>query len=103
MPQRHYIPVQLDSGRVIQVEAATLNGEQDVSNRIFRFSDVTNVIEELSQAMARVFAKAKPRTAEIEFGIEVSVEAGQLTALLVSGGGSGSLRITLSWEGETKE
>ncbi len=98
--QRYIIPVQLESGRVIQVEATTLSGEQDVSKLAFRFADVTNVIEELSQAMVRVFSKAKPRTAEIEFGIDVSVEAGQLTALLVSGGGKGSLRITLSWENE---
>ena len=47
----------------------------------------------MSEALARV----KPDHATVEFGVDASVEAGGLTALIVKGTGSATLKITLEW------
>ena len=42
-----------------------------------------------------------PTRASVEFGVEVAVDAGKLTALLVNGNTTGSLKVTLEWESRT--
>jgi hypothetical protein len=42
-----------------------------------------------------------PSKATVTFGIDVAVEPGQLTAMLVKGGGNATLEITLEWEPKT--
>ncbi len=42
-----------------------------------------------------------PSKGSVEFGVEVGVEAGQLTALIVKGSGTANLKIALHWEGHT--
>jgi hypothetical protein len=45
----------------------------------------------------------KPHKASVEFGLEVALEAGQLTALLVKGSGTSNLKITLEWSEASSE
>lgn len=47
--------------------------------------------------MLSALEKVKPRSASVEFGLEVSFEEGKLTALLVQGSGTASVNITLQW------
>jgi hypothetical protein len=106
-------------GRTIHVEARVLepgpdeggarsSGEQDVLFRRKReeeggglaalpFERVTSAITDIAQAMTGALEKAKPRRSQVEFGLEIAVEAGQLTALIVKGGGTASLTVTLEW------
>ena len=46
------------------------------------------------------FQKVKPRKASVELGLEVGLESGHLTALLVKGTGTANLKLTLEWGGE---
>lgn len=39
-----------------------------------------------------------PSKARVKFGIDIAVGPGQLTALLVKGGGNATLEVTLEWE-----
>ena len=41
--------------------------------------------------------KVAPTKASVEFGIEVAVEPGKVTALWVKGSGKANLKITLEW------
>jgi hypothetical protein len=41
--------------------------------------------------------KVKPKKASVEFGLEVAVESGKLTTLLVKGTGTANLKIALEW------
>jgi hypothetical protein len=113
------VPVQMADGRMIHVEARVLepgpyeggarsSGEQDVLFRrkteeeggglaALPFERVTSAITDIAQAMTGALEKAKPRRSQVEFGIEIAVEAGQLTALIVKGGGTASLTVTLEW------
>jgi hypothetical protein len=45
----------------------------------------------------------KPKKATVKFGMELAIESGQLTAVIVKGSGKGNLEITLEWEVPTKE
>jgi hypothetical protein len=95
------VPVQLPNGQIIQVDTTVLGGEEDVAFSIFTFDGVTEVLEGISAAIVGTLEKVKPRKATIEFGLEVAVESGKLTALLVKGAGKGSLKIALEWSGES--
>ena len=91
------LPVQLPSGTTIQVEAINLLSEQDISSQILAFDGITSVIEEISANITEALSKARPTKANVEFGLQVAVEAGKLTALLVKGSGTATLKISLEW------
>jgi hypothetical protein len=61
------------------------------------FKEVTDAIEGIAESVVCTLQKVKPRKACVEFGIEVALESGQLTALLVKGSGTSNLKITLEW------
>jgi hypothetical protein len=56
-----------------------------------------SAITSLSRVLKDAIDDAKPTGASVEFGIEVGVDSGKLTALLVKGTGKANLKITLSW------
>lgn len=83
-------PVQLE------VQAAG-DRETDVTMRTPSFDGVVNSIKEISGELTKALSELTPDRATLEFGVDVGIEAGQLTALLVKGSGSATLRITLEW------
>lgn len=48
--------------------------------------------------IAEPLQKVKPKKASVKFGMEMALESGQLTALVVKGSGKANLEITLEWE-----
>lgn len=62
------------------------------------FKNVTDTIEGLAESLTATLQKVKPHKATVEFGLDVGVEAGQLTALLVKGTGAAHLKVTLEWD-----
>ena len=93
------VPVQLGVDTVVQVQVTTMDGEEDIAilDQLPSFEEVTGAIEEISRAMANSIAKVKPQRASVEFGLEVAAQEGKLTALLVQGSGTASVKITLGW------
>lgn len=91
------IKMELKNGTVAHVQALMLGGEEEVAFAIPSFEGVTDVIEGIADSIVDTLQKAKPRKASIEFGLEVALESGQLTALLVKGTGTSNLKITLEW------
>ncbi|ACK73626.1 conserved hypothetical protein [Gloeothece citriformis PCC 7424] len=92
------IPVKVADGVTIMVEATSLGGDEDVGIGDFEFSDVTDAIEAIANSITTTFDKIKPKKASVEFGVEIGVESGKLTALLVKGSSKTNLKITLHWE-----
>jgi hypothetical protein len=92
------VPVQIEGGPVILVEARSLGGEEQVGAKLPRFEDVTEAVEGIAAAFSETMARIQPKKASVEFGVEVGLESGQLTALLVKGTGKANLKITLQWE-----
>jgi hypothetical protein len=75
-----------------------MGGEQDVAIGLPSFDEVTRAIEGISTALAGTLPAARPTRASIEFGVQVAIEAGQLTALLAKGSAQATLKVTLEWE-----
>jgi hypothetical protein len=96
-----YLPAQGDGreGRVfkIEVDSTAYSGETDIDTRLPSFEGVLDTVEELAAAFASTLQRAGPRRASIELGVDVAVESGQLTALLVKGSAKANLVIKLEW------
>ncbi len=91
------IKTKLADGTIIYVQAQPFGGEQQVSAHLPSFEEVTHAISGIAKPLVQMLEEIKPRKATLEFGVEIALEAGQLTALLVKGTGETSLKITLEW------
>ncbi|OKS86731.1 hypothetical protein RG47T_2188 [Mucilaginibacter polytrichastri] len=78
------------------------SGRESVSalDEIFDFQQVKQQIQLLSSSLLEMLKSVSPTKASLEFGIELSVESGKLTSLIVKGSGKGNIKITLEWEKE---
>jgi hypothetical protein len=65
------------------------------------FDAVSRTVEAISASLVKAWRQAKPSEAQIEFGLELTAKSGKLTSVLVEGGGTSSLKITLTWKGPT--
>jgi hypothetical protein len=95
--RREVVPVQFANGVTMRVEATLLGGEEDVAFNILSFQEVSDAIESITSTFTTTLEKVKPKKASIEFGLEVAVESGKLTTLLVKGASTANLKITLEW------
>lgn len=92
------IKTELANGTIVYIQATTLGGEEEVAFTIPSFQTVTDAIEGIAASVVTSLQKVKPRKASVEFGMEIALESGQLTALLVKGTGTANLKVTLEWD-----
>lgn len=98
MKQRvEVIPVRLANDKVIYVESTIVSSEEDVAFEVLEFENITDTIEGIAASLTSCLQKIKPQKASVEFGLELAVESGKLTSLLVKGTGKANLKITLEW------
>lgn len=97
-PRTEIVSVEIEDGMTVNIEVSALGGEEDVASNTLPFGDVAKAIEKISNAVMSPIKKVKPKKAIVEFGLSVSLESGQLTALWVKGEGSANLKVTLEWE-----
>ena len=103
------VPVQLPNGATVKFEV-TQTGREDVSFDPKQFQPVADAIlrwrgyanEGVVQMIATPIQKARPKKATVKFGMELAIESGQLTAVIVKGSGKANLEITLEWERSDK-
>ena len=100
------VKTRLPNGTIIRVQATPLEGEVGPSGARAKvanplnpatFDNVTSAIEGIAESVVSTLQKVKPRSASVEFGLEIGLESGGLTALLVKGTGTANLKITLEW------
>ena len=100
------VAFQLPNGRSVSFEAnvssdetATGGVETDVVGfKDAAFSEVTSILEGIATALIPVIDAASPSKLTVEFGMDIGLETGQITALIVKGTGKANLKITLEWE-----
>lgn len=98
------VPIDIDGTRVLVEVQTGADPESDVGIVKDRsFDGVVDAIQKISRQLSAAMAEIKPDKAALEFGVDIGVESGQLTALIVKGTGSASLKITLEWEAEKAE
>ncbi len=91
------IPVELPNGTRVNIEVAS-TGREDVGFDVKSFTDVTDAIESIAEAVTTSLRKAAPTKASVKFGLEIQIEQGSLVAAIVRGTGKANLEITLEWE-----
>lgn len=105
------VPVELENGNVVRVEATVLNAsgdtsdqeiESDVAANIRPLKEVTDTVKEIAATVKASIDQVKPTKASVEFGLEFGYESGKLTAMIVKGTGKANLKITLHWEDISK-
>jgi Trypsin-co-occurring domain 1 len=91
------VTVKLPNDSIVQIEVTT-SGREDVSFTAKEFQPIADAIEGVIQMIAAPIQKVKPKKATVKFGMELAVESGSLTAVIVKGSGKANLEITLEWE-----
>lgn len=94
------IPVQLSDNTICFFEVEPASGRQAVSaeDKVFNFSSIRSQVQKVSEEFIAVFNQLNVKKTSLEFGIELSVESGQLTSIIVKGSGKANLKVTLEWE-----
>ncbi|MEO0405465.1 MAG: CU044_2847 family protein [Bacteroidota bacterium] len=93
------ISVTLPNGSAIKFETSDF-GREEVSFDNFSFEEIDSALLGITDAIKRTIQKVKPQKASVKFGIEIGVESGNLTAIIVKGASKANLEITLEWEQE---
>lgn len=91
------IKAELANGAILHIQATVLGGDEEVAFTLPSFKEVADAIEGIAESIVTTLQKVKPQKACVEFGLEIALEAGQLTALLMKGSGTSNLKITLEW------
>jgi hypothetical protein len=93
------VKVDLGGNRFIAVEAHNVSPERPVGiGDVLPFEGLSNSIEAIAERMTAAFDRVKPDRAAVEFGVDVGVESGGLTALIVKGTGTATIKVTLEWQ-----
>lgn len=92
------VSVSKDAQTAFSVEVVPLGGEERVSSDFYHFDELTESLETLTRSLYDTIKKIQPTKASIEFGVEIGVQSGKLTALLVKGSGKANLKIKLEWD-----
>jgi hypothetical protein len=90
----------MEDGTIVKFEATQLDKEVDVADfkEIISFNEVTTIVESLASSVMNSLKKIAPDKSSIEFGVELAMESGKLTALVVKGSATANLKITLEWD-----
>jgi hypothetical protein len=95
------VTVDMGEGRTILIDAR-IDSEPDPERRVsirqkVPFDGVAESIDAISSRIVGALQRAKPDRATVEFGLDVGVESGQLTSMLVKGSGTATIKVTLEW------
>jgi hypothetical protein len=94
------IPLELSDGTIVKVEATPI-GEKRVSFRGLSFSDTTAAIKgithELALSLKSLTDEIKPGKLSIRLGLDVTIESGHLTTLIVKGSSKANFEIIMEW------
>jgi hypothetical protein len=102
--EQNVVPARVGNASIlveVRGDAPVADPEQDVTMRVPSFSGVVDAIKAITGELTGMLDQLAPNKASIELGVDVGVESGQLTALLVKGSGNATLKITLEWEKKT--
>jgi hypothetical protein len=94
------IPFKLSDGKIVEVEITPI-GEQPVSAETRVFQQATGIIKSIAEDVAGtlkdISETVKPDKFSVKLGLQIGVESGELTALIVKGTGTANLEITMEW------
>lgn len=104
--ERRIVEVELPGGAVALVQATEIPDEVlERAEKVgwgdrFDFDEVAATLTGVTKALRGALDKVAPDKVTVELGVELVVKAGKLTALIVEGQGTATLKITLEWSPE---
>ena len=96
MEQTTIIPLELSDGTIVRVEATPI-GDQEIAFNQQPFKEARDAIKAIAKELSGVWQEVKPDKATIKFGLEIAIESGKITTLIVKGSSKANLEITLEW------
>jgi hypothetical protein len=99
---RSIVEVEFPNGVTALVQVIDAGGGAAKVARVGKpdLSAVMGALEGMSLAVKSALAKAAPDKVSVEFGLELAMKSGALTAMFVDGQANGSLRVTLEWQSD---
>lgn len=100
MSQTKIVPIKLNDGTIMNIEATRVgNEEEEIAeiDRFFQFSDATTQITSISREIVDSAKKIDLDKICVKMGFEIGIESGKLIALLAKGTAKANLEITLEW------
>jgi hypothetical protein len=95
---RQLVPVQIDNGYVMYIEALDEGGVEKVADfGAYKFDQIKKTLEFLGVQIRQSFETMKPQKATVEFDLKVALKEGQLTGLLCQGSSEANIKVTLEW------
>lgn len=89
-------------GTEFYAEIADTGGPETVNlDDLLSFDGVRETIQAIAESVTKAWEHVKPSEATIEFGLSLTAKQGKLTGLLVEGGGTATLNVTLAWKAGT--
>jgi hypothetical protein len=99
MEKKRIIPVLLSKGKRIYVEITPIGSSaEDISSKSYNFENIEVILNDLTKKISKAIESSKPQKASVEFGLEITAESGDLTAILVKGSVNANIKIKLEWE-----
>jgi hypothetical protein len=99
-PQTRIIPVELSDGTIVKIEVTPI-GEQRIAFQSRPFKEATTAIRSITAEVAgmlrEVQGEIQPDKVSVKIGLEIAIEAGQLTALIVKGASKANFEISMEW------
>lgn len=94
------IPIEVDGTTVI-VSAMVEGGDEEIAGGVLQpFNAAWKPITKIAREIVKSLQEVKPSRATVELGLDFAIQAGHLTALIASGSGGGSLKVTLEWKSD---
>ncbi|MFJ2158173.1 CU044_2847 family protein [Streptomyces sp. NPDC087856] len=101
---RHVVEALLPNATTVSIVAVATDGRdpaQDVSARgLPTLDDVSSSITGMASLVRDAVVAVRPTSASVEFGVDVKIESGKLSGLIVSGAANATLKVTLNWESD---
>ncbi|GAA2417660.1 hypothetical protein GCM10010433_16090 [Streptomyces pulveraceus] len=76
-------------------------GAGDIADRVqARVESLHGVVTSVARSLAEPLRAVRPDEVSVEFGIELTAKAGKVVGLLADGEAKGSIKVTLTWNGD---
>jgi hypothetical protein len=98
--KRRLIKARLSDGTLVRIEGTPI-GEQQVASGDLSFEKAITFIESIANDLRKPLERLAPQKATVKFGLELGVESGGLTAIIVKGTTTANLEISLEWASST--
>jgi hypothetical protein len=100
-PGTQLVEVHLDDGTTLYVNVHGSSGESEVGLQKASFEEAMKAIEGVGRRLHQAWRTIQPGMARVELGIDFTLQAGKVMAVLVDSSATASLKITLEWRGES--